>query len=287
MTTYNDGARRSARTLSTPSPQPLPHGPKHCGMQTRNRQAHHLPRPHSGRHRAWRTRSLWGALTARCACAGGGGGCARTKVPGARVLKQKSADAHSVSRARIWHLQLARPHDTALPRTDGKGIGQGSHRARRGTRCPRPAAPPRRRRNAGAVPPRSSRARRANGARPTPAPMGNAMPTSEQCAPVASGSGRGAPRPREIPSSRRAATALRARAPFPAPRRPLDMRARLGNAENGRPTFVGGGWVVQNKRAAGTKKIPGTISFSPPGGVQYGGTICSDCGPSPQSETIL
>ena len=40
----------------------------------------------------------------------------------------------------------------------------------------------------------------------------------------------------------------------------------MGNAENGRPTFVGGGWVVQNKRAAGTKKIPGTISFSPPGG---------------------
>jgi len=30
-----------------------------------------------------------GALTARSKCAGGGGGCARTKVPGARAFKQR------------------------------------------------------------------------------------------------------------------------------------------------------------------------------------------------------
>ena len=55
------------------------------------------PRSRAGRdaglrrrqYRAWRTRSAWGALAARGECAGGGGGCARTKVPGARAFKQR------------------------------------------------------------------------------------------------------------------------------------------------------------------------------------------------------
>jgi len=40
-------------------------------------------------NRAWRTRSAWGALAARGECAGGGGGCARTGVLGARTLEQR------------------------------------------------------------------------------------------------------------------------------------------------------------------------------------------------------
>ena len=55
------------------------------------------PRARAGRdaglrrrqYRAWRTRSAWGALAARGECAGGGGGCARTGVPGARTLEQR------------------------------------------------------------------------------------------------------------------------------------------------------------------------------------------------------
>ena len=50
-------------------------------------------------YRAWRTRSVRGALTVRTKCAGDGGGCAPTKVPGVRALKQRRcapASAHAL-----------------------------------------------------------------------------------------------------------------------------------------------------------------------------------------------